>query len=78
MVVLRRNLTKTKEIYLKKASWENYRKILRLRVTKEQNSFAATNKTSLIHAFLSSSAGITVYAFGILKRKASSISASLG
>ena len=60
---------KSEEIHLEKVSWENYRKILKLRVTKEQGNFVATNKTSLVHAFLSSSAGIPVYAFGIFKGK---------
>ena len=57
------------EIHLEKVTWENYRKILKLRVHKEQKNFVATNKVSLVHAFLSSSAGIPVYAFGIYKGK---------
>ncbi|MBQ7242918.1 MAG: GNAT family N-acetyltransferase [Bacilli bacterium] len=58
------------EIRLEKVTWENYQKILKLRVHKEQKNFVATNRTSLIHAFLSSSEGIPVYAFGIYKDNA--------
>lgn len=60
---------KNEQIRLEKVSWDNYGKILRLRVTKQQQNFVARNDWSLIHAFLSSSEGIPVYAFGIFKGK---------
>ena len=56
-------------IHLEKVSWENYRKVLKLRVTKEQDNFVASNKASLIHAFLVLSEGVPVYAFAIMNGK---------
>ena len=43
----------TNKIHLEKVTWDNYQKVLKLRVTKEQENFVASNKASLIHAFLS-------------------------
>ena len=56
---------KNKQIHLEKVSWDNYGKVLKLRVNKEQENFVATNKASLIHAFLEVSEGHPVYAFAI-------------
>lgn len=56
-------------IHLEKVSWENYYKIIKLRVSKEQKHFVATNKTSLAHAFLTFSEGKPVYAFAIKNNK---------
>ena len=39
-------------LHLEKISWENYCKVLKLRVSKEQENYVASNKTSLIHAFI--------------------------
>lgn len=60
---------KTMNIHLEKVTWENYLSVLKLRVNKEQRDFVASNKASLIHAFLSSSAGTPVYAFAIYNGK---------
>ena len=56
-------------IRLEKISWDNYISVLKLRVTKEQEDFVATNRTSLIQAFLASSDGTPVYAFAIKNGK---------
>ena len=56
-------------IHLEKISWKNYRKVLKLRVTKEQDNYVASNKASLIHAFLEMSEGTPVYAFAIKNGK---------
>ena len=53
------------EIHLEKVTWDNYGKVLNLRVTKEQQNFVASNKASLIHAFLEQSSGTPVHAFAI-------------
>lgn len=47
-----------KKIHLEKVNWGNYRKVLKLRVTKEQENYVASNKASLIHAFLEMSVSI--------------------
>ena len=60
---------KKANIHLEKISWENYRKVLKLRVTKEQDNFVARNNASLIHAFLEMSNGKPVYAFAIMNGK---------
>ena len=56
-------------IHLEKVTWDNYYKVIKLRVSKEQKSFVANNKTSLAHAFLTSSKGCPVYAFAIYNNK---------
>ena len=61
-----------KKIHLEKVNWGNYGKVLKLRVTKEQENYVASNKASLIHAFLEMSEGIPVYAFAIMYGKKSS------
>ena len=53
------------KIHLEKIDWDNYEKVLKLKVTKEQENYVASNKASLIHAFLELSDGIPVYAFAI-------------
>ena len=60
---------KTNKIHLEKISWDNYQKVLKLRVSKEQENFVASNKASLIHAFIESSSGTPVYAFAIMNGK---------
>ena len=57
------------QIHLEKVNWDNYEKVLKLRVTKEQENFVSSNKASLIHGFLSLSEGKHVYAFAIYKDK---------
>ena len=49
-------------IHLEKISWDNYYQVLKLKVTKEQDNYVASNKASLIHAFLEVSEGTPVYA----------------
>lgn len=56
-------------IHLEKVTWDNYEKVLKLRVNKEQREFVASNDYSLIHAFLALSSGEQVYAFAIYKDK---------
>lgn len=56
-------------IHLEKISWENYIKVLNLRVTKEQEDYVASNKTSLIQAFLQVSEDIPVYSFAVKNGK---------
>lgn len=56
-------------IHLEKVTWDNYGKLLKLRVSKDQENFVATNRTSLIHAFLESSSGTPVYAFAVYNGK---------
>ena len=58
-----------KKIHLEKVNWDNYGKVLKLRVTKEQENYVASNKASLIHAFLEMSEGTPVYAFAIMYGK---------
>ena len=41
-----------KKIHLERVNWDNYGKVLKLRVTKEQENYIASNRASLIHAFL--------------------------
>ena len=60
---------KKTNIHLEKISWDNYRKVLKLRVTKEQENYVASNNASLIHAFIESSDGTPVYAFAIKNGK---------
>ena len=47
----------SEQIHLEKITWDNYRDICRLRVTKEQDSFVARNERSLIHAYIALSQG---------------------
>ena len=60
---------KKKDIHLEKIDWDNYRKVLKLRVTKEQENYVASNKASLIHAFVQSSEGTPVHAFAVKNGK---------
>ena len=60
---------RTNWIHLEKITWDNYQKVLKLRVTKEQENFVASNRASLIHAFIESSSGTPVYAFAIMNGK---------
>lgn len=57
------------QIHLEKVNWDNYEKVLKLRVTKEQENFVASNEYSLIHAFLAMSESEPVFAFAIYKDK---------
>ena len=56
-------------IHLEKISWDNYYRVLKLEVNKDQKNFVASNKTSLIQAFVESSQGTPVYAFAIKNGK---------
>ena len=60
---------KKAHIYLDKINWNNYRKIIKLRVNKDQRHFVASNEASLIHAFIEMSCGTPVYAFAIMNGK---------
>ena len=60
---------KKTNIHLEKIDWNNYYKVIKLRVNKEQENFVATNKASLIHAFIEMSSGKPVYAFAIKNGK---------
>ena len=54
------------QVHLEKITWDNYYKIARLRVTKEQDNYVARNTWSLIHAYIALSGGeIVPYPFGI-------------
>ena len=43
---------KKNQLHLEKLSLDNYRQVIKLRVTKEQDNYVARNSTSLIHAFV--------------------------
>ena len=60
---------KKMNIHLEKINWDNYGKVLKLRVTKEQENYVASNKASLIHAFVQSSEGTPVHAFAVKNGK---------
>ena len=60
---------KKMNIHLEKINWDNYGKVIDLRVNKEQRNYVASNKASLIHAFVQSSSGIPVYAFAVMNGK---------
>ncbi len=54
------------KVHFEKITWDNYSKIVKLRVTKEQDNFVARNERSLIHAYIALSGGEMVpYPFGI-------------
>ena len=54
------------QIHLEKITWDNYGKICKLRVKKEQDDYVARNDTILVHANLALSQGeIKPYPFGI-------------
>ena len=56
----------TEQIHPEKITWDNYDKICKLRVAKEQDSFAARNDRSLIHTYVAlSQREIMPYPFGI-------------
>ena len=57
---------RNEQIHLEKITWDNYSKICKLRVTKEQDDFVARNEWSLVHAYVAISEGVTTpYPFGI-------------
>ena len=57
---------KAEQVHLEKITWDNYSRITKLRVTKEQDDYVARNTNSLIHAYIALSQGeITPYPFGI-------------
>lgn len=59
-------MKKSNQIRLEKITWDNYDKICRLRVTKQQDHYVARNDRSLIHAYLALSQGeIRAFPFGI-------------
>lgn len=58
-----------KQIRLEKVTWDNYLKVLKLKVRKDQEEYVASNKASLIQAFLEMSEGHPVYAFAIMHGK---------
>jgi len=60
---------KKMNITLEKISWDNYYKVLKLRTTKEQENYVASNKVSLIQAFVTLSNGTPVHSFAIKNGK---------
>ena len=56
-------------ISLEKISWDNYIDVIRLKVTKEQENYVASNRISLVHAFLELSEGVPVFSFAIKNGK---------
>ena len=52
-------------IHLEKVDWDNYEKVIKLHVAKDQEDFVADNDESLIHAYLALSDGDPVFAFAI-------------
>lgn len=56
---------KKPSIHLEKINWDNYIKVINLKVSKKQEDYVASNKASLIHAFLEMSEGTPVYAFAV-------------
>lgn len=52
-------------IRLEKIDWDNYYKVIKLDVTKEQENYVADNEMSLVHGFLAMSQGDPVYAYAI-------------
>ena len=68
-VALYNSFMRKMDIHLEKVTWDNYVKVLKLRVKKEQEDFVASNRTSLVHAFLSLSSGDPVHAFAIMNGK---------
>ena len=56
----------TEQIHLEKITWDNYEKLCKLRVKKEQDDYVARNNESLIHAYVAISEGQTrPFPFGI-------------
>ena len=56
----------TEQIHLEKITWDNYEKLCKLRVKKEQDDYVARNNVSLIHAYVAISEGQTrPFPFGI-------------
>ena len=52
-------------IHLEKVDWENYKAVIDLHVSKEQEDFVADNIYSLVHAFLAASEDNPVFAYAI-------------
>ncbi len=50
---------RNEQIHLEKITWDNYSKICKLRVTKEQDDFVARNELSLVHAYVAISEVLT-------------------
>ena len=60
---------RNEQVHLEKITWDNYDRICRLRVKKEQDDFVARNDRSLIHAYIALSQGETrTFPFGCLIR----------
>ncbi len=58
------------ELHLEKVTWDNYHALLNLHVNKEQRDFVASNKDSLVHAYLAmADERKQVFPFGICKGK---------
>ena len=52
-------------IHLEKITWDNYYDVLHLEVAESQKNYVASNKMSLVHAYLAVSGGDNVYPFAI-------------
>ena len=60
---------KSPKIHLERVTEDNVEDVVKLRVTKEQKEFVASNKWSLIDAYLSLADGEPVFPFGIYNGK---------
>ena len=61
------------DIHLEKVTDDNVDAIVKLRVTKEQRKFVASNNWSLIDAYLSLAEGKPVFPFGIYNGKGAAL-----
>ena len=62
-------MTKRSDVHLEKVTYDNVGRVHRLRVTKEQKNFVASNDISLIEAFLTLQNGDPVFPFAIYHGK---------
>ena len=60
----------TEQLHLEKITWDNVDAVLNLHVSKDQKNFVATNRNSLVDAYLAIAAdGKQVFPFGIYRDK---------
>ena len=62
-------MNKSSNIHLEKVTGENVDELLKLRTTKEQGEFVASNQQSIVDAYLSLADGKPVFPFGIYNGK---------
>ena len=57
---------RTEQVHFEKITWDNYSRITRLGVKKEQMNYVASNTYSLVHAYIAlSQTEIVPYPFGV-------------